>query len=542
MDSNILREYLVLLGFKVDDQSGKKAEKSVEKFDAQVKTLTKGVIGVGTAVTTMVNLFAFQMEKLYYASKKSDTTVSNLQAMDYGFRQIGGSAGGMTQAIANMASAMRSNPGLQGLLNSLGVATAGRDKADVMADLVTQLKKMPIFVAEKYANLFGIDKDTLYTLMQGLDAYKQLADQRKQMAADAGLDMEKSSEAATAYAQSLRELWERMGLVKDVAATEMLPAFTKVVATLNDLLSVTTQVDDSMTSLASDVGDAASTAIRGAAAIWSAFTLEVKLAGMQLGAYAAATVRLMTGDLKGAATIMKEYQADFNAAMDKAATKQERILNGPGAGGTPTSASQAGLGGQEAVMGAGNRGTPSGTRGVRNNNPGNLNFVGQAGATLESNGSNSRFAKFQTMEAGIGALAQQLQRYSSRGINTLDKIVAKYAPASENNTEAYVQALMKQTGLGRNQAIDMSNPAVMQSLVKGIISHENGGMRGITDDQVSQGVRLGAGSGGGRGMINQTNNITVTGVGDANKAAKEVAEVQRMTNADLVRQFTPRVQ
>ncbi len=539
MSSNILREYLVALGFVVDAASSKKAEQSVDKFDAQVKALTKTVVGVGTAVTTMVNLFALQMEKLYYASKRADTTVANLQSMDYAFRQIGGSAGGMTQAITNMATAMRSNPGLQGLLNSLGVATIGRDKADVMADLVTQLKKMPIFVAEKYANLFGIDGATLYTLLQGLDAYKQLAEQRKQMAAAAGLDLDLSSRAAAEYAQSLRELWERMGLVKDVASAQMVPALLQVVSTLNEVLAAMTKVDAASGQVAGTLGQGLSEVLKTVAVLGANVWYVLKAIGTDLGGLGAQIAAVLRGDFKGARAIGLEMVADAEAARARVEALSARIL---GAGGVPpaTSAASAGLGAQEAVMGAGNAGTPNGTRGIRNNNPGNLNFVGQAGAQLESNGLNSRFAKFQTMEQGIGALAQQLQRYSQRGLNTLGKIVATYAPASENNTEAYVQELTKRTGFGRDQALDLSNPGVLQSVVKGIIAHENGGMRGITDDQVSRGVRLG--TGGSATTIQQTNHITVTGVSDPAKAARQVGEIQRATNADLVRQFTPRVQ
>lgn len=42
-------------------------------------------------------------------------------------------------------------------------------------------------------------------------------------------------------------------------------------------------------------------------------------------------------------------------------------------------------------------------RGIRNNNPGNLNFAGQRGASLEG-GPGGRFATFDTMDEGVAAL------------------------------------------------------------------------------------------------------------------------------------------
>ncbi|WP_244584646.1 lytic transglycosylase domain-containing protein, partial [Escherichia coli] len=77
------------------------------------------------------------------------------------------------------------------------------------------------------------------------------------------------------------------------------------------------------------------------------------------------------------------------------------------------------------------------SRGIRNNNPGNLNFAGQKGATLES-GPNARFASFPTMLEGIAALDRQVMLYLKRGKNTIDQIIDIYAPSSDgNNTSSY---------------------------------------------------------------------------------------------------------
>lgn len=60
---------------------------------------------------------------------------------------------------------------------------------------------------------------------------------------------------------------------------------------------------------------------------------------------------------------------------------------------------------------------------VRNNNPGNLKFAGQAGATLGDNG----FAVFQSIDDGYAALTRQLQKYVSDFPNlTLTQLEAHY--------------------------------------------------------------------------------------------------------------------
>ncbi|WP_368525100.1 hypothetical protein [Enterobacter asburiae] len=144
-------------------------------------------------------------------------------------------------------------------------------------------------------------------------------------------------------------------------------------------------------------------------------------------------------------------------------------------------------------------GYKSAPRGIRNNNPGNLNYAGQAGATLEG-GEGGRFAVFESMQHGIAALYKQLQIYFKKGINTLSSIVKTYAPASDNNNvDAYISALTKATGKGANEVLDSGDTATIARLMKGIVDHENG--KGyISSSDIMGGIQLGAGSSASRNM------------------------------------------
>lgn len=83
-----------------------------------------------------------------------------------------------------------------------------------------------------------------------------------------------------------------------------------------------------------------------------------------------------------------------------------------------------------------------------NNNPGNLRYVGQAGAKQGEGG----FAKFPTPAEGFQALKDQIGLDASRGL-TLRQFVYKYAPPSENDSEQYLQQMMAATGVGANTPI-----------------------------------------------------------------------------------------
>ncbi|MDE3022263.1 MAG: hypothetical protein KGI54_10420 [Pseudomonadota bacterium] len=112
---------------------------------------------------------------------------------------------------------------------------------------------------------------------------------------------------------------------------------------------------------------------------------------------------------------------------------------------------------------------PSGPyNGITQNNPGNLREWGNT-PTIHG------FANFATPTAGLRAMVDQLKLYGQRGKNTLSSIVNTYAPAADgNNDPAYIADLVKRTGFGANQHLNLNDPKVMTSLVSSMIYHEQG--------------------------------------------------------------------
>jgi hypothetical protein len=91
-----------------------------------------------------------------------------------------------------------------------------------------------------------------------------------------------------------------------------------------------------------------------------------------------------------------------------------------------------------------------------NNNPGNLRYVGQEGASQGEGG----FAKFSSPEAGYQALMKQVQLDQSRGF-TVQQFVNKYAPPNENNTSQYINQFTAALGVGSNTLISTLDPALI---------------------------------------------------------------------------------
>jgi len=96
---------------------------------------------------------------------------------------------------------------------------------------------------------------------------------------------------------------------------------------------------------------------------------------------------------------------------------------------------------------------------IANNNPGNLRFVGQQGATQGVGG----FAHFDTYEAGYKAAQSQIALDISRGhdvkgspTTTLAELISSWAPSSENNTAAYIRDVAERTGIAPGAPLSRS--------------------------------------------------------------------------------------
>ena len=113
------------------------------------------------------------------------------------------------------------------------------------------------------------------------------------------------------------------------------------------------------------------------------------------------------------------------------------------------------------------------TRGERNNNPGNIrkSAIEWKG---EVSGDDKAFETFNTPEEGIRALAVLLKNYYKKhGLKTVRKIINRYAPANENDTDAYIDAVCKDMEVMADQILVLSD-TVLFNFVTAIIRHENG--------------------------------------------------------------------
>lgn len=169
-----------------------------------------------------------------------------------------------------------------------------------------------------------------------------------------------------------------------------------------------------------------------------------------------------------------------------------------------------------------------GARGIRNNNPGNLEYS-KTNPWVGQTGDDGRFAKFETPEHGIRALGRNLMSYQRQGIDTVSEIINRWAPPTDkNDTMSYIKAVCEQLGVSADEPLDASNPDTLKALCAAIIHHENGSQP-YSDQQLTAGVSAALGL-----STIPTNTKRYTG-NAAFDAASPEAQASFMRQADQLR-------
>jgi hypothetical protein len=129
------------------------------------------------------------------------------------------------------------------------------------------------------------------------------------------------------------------------------------------------------------------------------------------------------------------------------------------------------------------------SRGLRNSNPLNIRkgdpWLGQTKEQPDPD-----FITFESPEYGIRAAAKLLLNYQEKfGCTTIRMIVSRWAPPSENDTEAYIRAVCAGVGIEPNQPIALRHAPNLCALIRAMCVHENGSCP-YTDAEIYAGMKL----------------------------------------------------
>ncbi|AUY92815.1 lytic transglycosylase catalytic [Escherichia coli] len=660
MNAETIKDFLVSLGFSVDDAGAKKFGSVLAGTTANVIKMGLAVEGAALSVVAFTAKIASGLDNLYWASQRTGATVQGIQSIGYAVSQVGGSVDAARSSLESLSRFIRNNPGAEGFLNRLGVQTRDasgnmRDMAAIFTGVGQKLSSMPYYRANQYAQMLGIDENTLMAMRRGVG---QFSAQYSEMVKAIGFNADQAALSSNRFMTSLKSLGEMAGMARDKIGSNLADGLAgqidnlrkKIIENFPKIEVTITKVIKGILWLGEIVGRVAFRIVDGVGDIiewWGKLDAETKTLIEVIGGLVVAMrilnstfwmspIGLITGLIVALGLLWEDYKTwkeggnslidweKWQPAIDKAKDAitwlRDHLLElKDGVGGwqnaleilgtfiagvwvskvlgafgkisglpvppwlkgwmayaaylysdrenigasaksswdytkqnigdslrwlgidtdfgrNPHTVKGANI--QSDIPGAEPEQHAQATkRGERNNNPGNLNFAGQAGASLERPG--GRFARFETAFDGLRALARQLMLYAGRGINSVEKIISTWAPASDNNnTTAYIRAVSQRLGVDPRAALNMSDPQTMSALMSSIIQHENG--RNIYSRELINKAAV-AGISGKMTEVNQQNTYHIYGGGDPHAVGNEVARRQQSANAQVMRSNQVRV-
>ena len=481
-------------------------QRSAIKFFAAL-TAGKGLINfTRDVVSTGANL--------YRLSQNLDISADTLHRWGRAADLNGGSMEGFLGTLQNLGSQvteifMKGDSAITPYLRQLGVSVtdaAGKAKplTDILADIADATEKAFPDRNQRYSYLkqMGFDEGTVNLLVKGGKELRNVIAAQQEYS-------DKDNKAAFEAEQTWIKAQQRLEKLTRDLVIQILPSLERLIETfvkfveviippLSKAVEIFAELDEKTEGWSTALLLALATLrlIGGSAVIGGLASLSGIIAGLAAGAAALAAP---LGFLL------------YAGGLSKGEDEELRKLQGKNYMG-PTVANKPGTSVAE-----------------RHNNPGNLVFAGQRGATVGETVAGHTFAKFQSTEEGVAALYRQLQLYQKRGIDTLTEIMGVYAPEGDNNTGAYINALSKTTGLNPNQQLNFGDPATAAAMIRGISQHE-AGKSYLNDQQILSGINMAQGGGGGSSSVS-IGQITI------NTPATDSRGLASGLKGEIVRQF-----
>ncbi|MBM2976274.1 lytic transglycosylase catalytic [Escherichia coli] len=217
MNAETIKDFLVSLGFSVDDAGAKKFGSVLAGTTANVIKMGLAVEGAALSVVAFTAKIASGLDNLYWASQRTGATVQGIQSIGYAVSQVGGSVDAARTSLESLSRFVRNNPGAEGFLNRLGVQTRDasgnmRDMAAIFTGVGQKLSSMPYYRANQYAQMLGIDENTLMAMRRGVGDF---SGQYSAMAKAIGFNADQAALSSNRFMTSLKSLGEMAGMARD---------------------------------------------------------------------------------------------------------------------------------------------------------------------------------------------------------------------------------------------------------------------------------------------------------------------------------------
>lgn len=236
MDTNVLREFLVKIGFQTDRAGLRALHQGLTGVTGAVTGLVKAATGMAAAVTAAVTVTARQFDELYYSSQRAESSAESLLAIGHAARSVGLTAAGVRGQIEGMAASFRDMPPMRSWLQGL-TGTQGGTPEQMMEGFARYYRGMMQQGREVYARMVlragGMDPETIRQIAMNLPAFMRSREEASAWFRALNFNAGQASEASVNFMREINRSWLLFSTVWDRISLTLLPILGKGLRELN---------------------------------------------------------------------------------------------------------------------------------------------------------------------------------------------------------------------------------------------------------------------------------------------------------------------
>ena len=235
-----LKEFIVKLGFKVDEASFKKMNDQLKAVESKLHDIAGVVAATAVAVEVNVSRMSDKFFHLSIAAKAAHTSIAELQRMERGGQAAGFDAGQMTEMAKALRQKMRAEPWIipylqgQGVDMSHGPEAALTSLAEVTKRRFPEEKGMG-YLANMLGETAGVSSDQLTQLQDQLGEYKKGSDTERREQGIAAIKPDELGRRGSEYYRSELDFKAQRDRAMDISAGEMEPVANKLLMKATEL-------------------------------------------------------------------------------------------------------------------------------------------------------------------------------------------------------------------------------------------------------------------------------------------------------------------
>ena len=236
--AEVLKEYLVRLGFSQDQKSTADFKSSLAATAAGVSSLGSGLENLAQRANAAATQVAESLDQMFFAAQRSGASVSALQGLGLAFDRMGLSAGSAQNLVANLFEFIKTQPAAESILQKLGVNMRGpngelRETVAIFNNLSKSLthrastgRPMDMNYASQMAQMLtGASWQEFLAQTQMQDRQAKFQGEHQSMLRKAGFDPDKAKGDARSFSDSLALLGDAFDILRQKVGAAIFAKF-----------------------------------------------------------------------------------------------------------------------------------------------------------------------------------------------------------------------------------------------------------------------------------------------------------------------------